>query len=129
MKKSLMSIIVLAAFSLILALGGCFGAGSSSGAPAVSADQPTASETTQAASQSTVNDSWLVKLKWQADWVWKSYSALKTKVDATTPDMVKLCANAWEMVSNIKSGNLTEAFVYFTKAKENISSISKDLKE
>ncbi len=129
MRKSFMSIIVLEVLSLVLTLGGCLGAGSSTSASNTGADTPTLAETTQAASLSSGNDSWLAKLKWQADWLWKTYATLKTKVDATTPDMVKLCANAWDMVSNIKSGNLTEAFVYFTKAKENISSINKDLKE
>ena len=129
MKKSFTSIVVLAVLSLVLTLGGCLGAGTSSTATNLGADQPTVAETTQADTPSSENDLWLSKLQWQANWLWSSYITLKTKVDATKPDMVSLCANAWEMVSNLKSGNLSGAFAYFLKAKDNISAITKDIKE
>lgn len=69
----------------------------------------------------------VAKLKYQVDWLWKSYTKLKERVDPAIEPMKQLYVNAQEMLVSLKRLDLVNAVMYFNKAKTNITTITKGL--
>lgn len=65
------------------------------------------------------------KLKYQVNWLWASYTRLKSKVNPAIESMKELYVNAQEMLVSIKRSDLVNAITYFNKAKANIVTITK----
>jgi hypothetical protein len=106
----------------MFALSGCVPLGSGSGtASNLGADGPAVTETTEAATASTLP----ARITAGVEWLWASYTALKATVDPAAESMKKLYVAAQEALVAARAGDWLKALALYGAARELVTEIAK----